>query len=298
VQRTELDVRAADGRLVKVEVVGPRDGIPVFYFHGTPGSRWLYEGVLKAAVERDVFHICHSRPGFEGSDRQPGRVAADSAADVAAIADALGIETFYAVSESGGGPHALGCAAQLEGRVRRVAIGASPAPITADGFDWWKGMAKSNRDEFAAAIAGTDAYLRYLEPKVAAIRAARTWEELLEALGDVVGPADRAYFEANPDFADYALQCWKRIVAGKGVWGWIDDGIVLVNDWGFELSRVVVPVAVWQGGLDKAVPPADGLWLANHLPNAKLHPLPDDGHNLMDRYGEILDALISKDDAS
>jgi len=155
-------------------------------------------------------------------------------------------------------------------------------------------MAKFNEKEFAAAMAGASAYMRFLEPKIAALKAARSWEEVVEALGDVVDDASRAYVEERPDFASYVLSCWKRMIAGGGVKGWIDDGMVLVNPWGFDPGRVTVPVAIWHGELDQAVPLSHGKWLASHLPNAHPHLLPDEGHNLfMDHYGEVLDLLIA-----
>jgi hypothetical protein len=36
---TESTLRKADGPIVSFAETGSADGVPVFYFHGTPGSR-------------------------------------------------------------------------------------------------------------------------------------------------------------------------------------------------------------------------------------------------------------------
>ena len=83
---------------------------------------------------------------------------ASAAADVAAVTDALGVDRFAVLGASGGGPHALACAALLGGRVLAAATVASPAPF--DGTDaWFAGMAAPGA--LRSAIEGRDARERY-----------------------------------------------------------------------------------------------------------------------------------------
>jgi pimeloyl-ACP methyl ester carboxylesterase len=74
----------------------------------------------------------------------PGRRVADAAADVSAIADAFGLGRFAVVGRSGGGPHALACAALLPERTTKAAVLAGIAPREAEGLDWLDGMTESN----------------------------------------------------------------------------------------------------------------------------------------------------------
>lgn len=126
----------------------------LFVHTGTPKDGPLFADFVEAGAERGLRHLSYSRPGYGDSDRLPGRRVADCAADVAAIADAFGIESFFVLGWSGGGPHALATAALLPERVRAVATIASVAPCRAEGLDWLEGMGEQNLAEFGAAEVG------------------------------------------------------------------------------------------------------------------------------------------------
>nr|WP_051940057.1 alpha/beta hydrolase [Phaeacidiphilus oryzae] len=130
---------------------GDPDGRPVVLLHGTPGSR-LGPFPNEAMLYRNSIRlITYDRPGYGGSDRMVKRQVGDAAADVERIADALGLERFGVAGRSGGGPHALACAAALPGRVTRCASLVSLAPYRAEGLDWTAGMVESNRRAYAEA---------------------------------------------------------------------------------------------------------------------------------------------------
>lgn len=80
--------------------------------------------------QRRMQLIAYDRPGYGGSDRHVGRTVADVAQDVAAIADALGLDTFAVAGRSGGAAGALACAALLPDRVTRTATMVGLAPGT------------------------------------------------------------------------------------------------------------------------------------------------------------------------
>src|ERR1035441_9578699 len=77
-----------------------------------------------------------------------------AAADVSSIADALGIDRFAVMGYSGGGPHALACAALLPERVLGVVCVAGLAPFRAEGLDWFAGMAPFGTALLRAAAGG------------------------------------------------------------------------------------------------------------------------------------------------
>ena len=111
--------------------------LTVVWHHGTPNVGTPPEPLLPASAERGIRWVSYDRPGYGGSTPHPGRDIASAAADVEAIADALGIDRFAVLGHSGGGPHALACAALLGDRVRRrgerVGPRAVPAPTASTG---------------------------------------------------------------------------------------------------------------------------------------------------------------------
>ncbi|WP_296667594.1 alpha/beta fold hydrolase, partial [Demequina sp.] len=149
------DLTRPDGRIVHWYEDGPRDApLVLFWHHGTPNIGQPPGPLMKPATDRGIRWVALDRPGYGGSTRQEGRCVADVAEDVAAVADELGVERFAVVGHSGGGPHALACAASLGGRVRAAVSIAGLAPFEAGGLDWYGGMAQGGRLELEAAALG------------------------------------------------------------------------------------------------------------------------------------------------
>jgi pimeloyl-ACP methyl ester carboxylesterase len=123
-----------DGRVVEFLVAGPADGLPLVLHEGTPCGLVLYPPTVRAAGIRGLRVILAARPGYEGSTPRPGRRVVDVAGDTAAVLDDLGAGTFVTLGWSGGGPHALACAAALPGRCLAAAIrGARVHLMPGDG---------------------------------------------------------------------------------------------------------------------------------------------------------------------
>jgi pimeloyl-ACP methyl ester carboxylesterase len=284
-------VQLVDGRHLDVQHAGPRDAPAVVFQTGTPSAGLLFEPHVVAGIERGLRHIAYSRPGYGHSQRHPGRSVAACAADVAAVADALGAERFYTVGWSGGGPHALACAALLGDRVRAAATIASVAPWGAEGLDWLDGMGEENHEEFGAVLGGEAplrAWMKANAPGFARI----TPEQAHVSMGDLVSDVDRDALTG--EFARYfAALVGDALI--QGFWGWFDDDLAVVEDWGFELAAITTPVTIWQGGQDRFVPPAHGGWLADHVTGAQSELRPDQGHLslVVNEYGSILDGLLA-----
>ena len=163
----------------------------------------------------------------------------DCADDVRAIAHALGIERLLVIGWSGGGPHALACAARLEGLVVSAATLAGVAPWGAEGLDWLAGMGPENVAEFAAALESEAALERYLIPEADALREV-TGANVADALGGLVSEVDRA--SLTGEFAEGSAKMFREAVR-EGPWGWLDDDRAFARDWGFGLDTIRVPVA-------------------------------------------------------
>jgi pimeloyl-ACP methyl ester carboxylesterase len=267
-------VEVSDGRSIEVGTAGPTTGLPLVFHTGTPAGLAASEPLFRAAAEAGLRTVQYSRPGYGDSSAQPGRRVAGAADDVAAILDHLGQGQFVTAGWSGGGPHALACAALLPDRCLAAATIAGVAPHDADGLDWLDGMAQENLDEFAVAEQGEAKLGELLEP-LAAMMAAATPDQLADAFGDLVTAPDRAAMTG--DFASQMTESTRAAVR-KGIAGWRDDDLAVIGDWGFAVADITIPVAVWQGDADAMVPFAHGAWLAARIPGAIGHLLPGQGH--------------------
>jgi pimeloyl-ACP methyl ester carboxylesterase len=284
-------VRAADGRQLEALASGPAGGLTVVLHNGTPAGLMAAPRIAAAAAERGLRLVLYARPGYEGSTPDPGRRVADATADLAAVLDGLGAGEFVTVGWSGGGPHALACAALLPGRCLAAASMAGVAPYHAEGLDWQAGMGQENLAEFDAAVAGPEALTSFLEPAAREL-ASVTGADVAPGLGDLASAADKAALTG--EFADYLAASFRAAVA-SGVAGWRDDDLAFVADWGFTMADAGAgaPVAVWQGDQDMMVPWSHGQWLAAHIPGARVHLLPGEGHlTLVHAFGAILDDLM------
>lgn len=143
---------APDGRTLDVYVGGPEGALPLLFHNGTPSSGQLYDPFVQAASQRGLRMVSFSRAGYGDSTRNPGRSIAHVIADVAVVLDQLGADRFYTLGWSGGGPHALACAALLPERLIGVATVGCLAPYDAKGLDWMAGMGQENLESFRAAL--------------------------------------------------------------------------------------------------------------------------------------------------
>jgi pimeloyl-ACP methyl ester carboxylesterase len=283
-------VVSGDGRELEVLVDGPAEGLALVVHLGTPSAAVEFEQLTGPAGERGLRTVVWSRPGYAGSTPQPGRSVADVTGDVQAVLAKLGHDRFVTLGWSGGGPHALACAALLPARCVAAATLAGVAPHEADGLDWLAGMAPENVDEFGAARAGVEALTAYLSEEAVALSAV-TADRIAGSMGELASDVDRAAMTG--EFAEFLARSFRGAVS-TGIAGWRDDDLAFVRPWGFALSDITVPVAVWQGAEDRMVPYAHGEWLAAHIPGATAHLYPEEGHlSLVGQLDRILDDLLA-----
>lgn len=85
-----------------------------------------------------------------------------------------------------------------------------------------------------------------------------------------------------------------RRAAMDGVEGWIDDDLAFVKPWGFDVTALAAPVAIWQGRHDNMVPFDHGRWLDAHIPTARSRLLDGEGHIslLTHRLADILGDVV------
>lgn len=276
-----------DGRQVAYLDGGDPDGYPVLGLHGTPGCRLNRLPDDSVYARTGVRYITTDRAGYGQSSRHHGRAVADEAADVRAVADALELDRFSVVGGSGGGPHALACAALLPGRVERVACQSSLAPIGEGGLgrdEWLHQMAPEAAEALAWAEAGEPHLAARIEQALARMERDLV-SDPASFLGEGMSEGDQEVL-ARPE----VVEVFARIMAEQsahGIGGSVDDTLAFARPWGFDLGSITVPVLLTYGLQDFSCPPGHGRWLARHLPTALVVVDETGGHLPQDLEAEI-----------
>ena len=286
-----------DGRTLDVSVSGPATGPVLLWQHGTPGAVTQFRLVQRAVETHGLRLVTWSRPGYGGSDRQPGRTIADVSDDVTAILEQVEADRCVTAGWSGGGPHALATGALLPDRVAGVLSIASIAPYGADGLDFMAGMGEQNIEEFGAALAGEQSVRELLEAEGASMVNTRA-ADIVAGMSTLLPEVDQKVLagDLGKDFGEDLAASFREAVR-TGVDGWVDDDLAFTQPWGFDLDMLAVPVFVWQGDRDLMVPFAHGEWLASRIPGVSGHLLPGEGHlsisvGAMDRMLDELAATL------
>ena len=228
----------ADGRVLDVRVSGPADGMPLVFHHGTPGSRTAFRGIERAAHARGLRVVTTSRPGYGGSTRLAGRAVVDVVSDTGAVLAAIGAERCLVAGWSGGGPHALACAARLDAAAAVLVI-AGVAPYRAGGLEWLDGMGEENLTEFGAAAAGEQVLRPYLEEVGDQVKDA-TVAHIISSLDTLLPEVDVAVL--TDEFGEDMAAAFREALR-IGIDGWLDDDLAFVEEWGFDLSEIAVPTS-------------------------------------------------------
>jgi pimeloyl-ACP methyl ester carboxylesterase len=270
----QLQLKLPDGRALEILIDGPAEGLPLIFHFGTPCAAVFFRPLVAEATRRKLRTVIYSRPGYATSSAKPGRSVADAVGDVQAILGELDAEEFVTIGWSGGGPHALACAANLPDRCAAAVSLAGVAPYAAAGLDWMAGMGPENIEEFNLALQGEAALTPWLEQQAVALGQVEG-PAVAAALGGLVSDVDKAALTG--EFAEFMAAVFRRAVS-SGIAGWRDDDLAFTRDWGFDLTRIERPVAVWQGEQDRMVPFTHGQWLAQHIPNARVRLYRDEGH--------------------
>jgi pimeloyl-ACP methyl ester carboxylesterase len=279
------DVAVAPARTMTVLECGRPSGLPVVFHLGTPFPPVEWPSLGEAADDLDLRILLPARPGYAGSTRLPGRSVRDIAPDTETVLDRFEIDRFVTIGWSGGGPHALACASQLDRCLGAISL-AGVVPWDAPDIEWMAGMAEENVEEFSTVLEGEEVLRPYLAEQLAGMKDLGA-DEVAESLGGLAPPVDAA--SLTGELAE-VMAAGLRRAAHAGLDGWVDDDLAFAAPWGFDPVSIEVPVVVWQGRHDTMVPFDHGRWLVDHLPTAvpRLHD--DEGHIslLTTRLADIL----------
>ena len=261
-----------DGRELEIADNGINSESAIVFHHGTPGHASSWTDWLESAASAGIRAIAYSRAGYGTSDRNPGRSVINVNSDIAQVLDAKNITKFVSIGWSGGGPHCLANTFEPRnvGAISLAGVGA----FGVDDLDFLEGMGPENHDEFGAALKGEAVIDQWMNDNAGPMKSV-TGSDIIGAFGGLIGDADKAVLEGGE--AD-AMAASMRSALAVSFDGWIDDDLVFVKKWGFELESITKPVFLWQGDDDFMVPHAHSYWLEKHIPTATLTFKPGEGH--------------------
>ena len=171
------------------------------------------------------------------------------------IADDLGLERFWALGVSGGGPYVIALGALAPERVGRVAV-VSGADMGLDEDETLEGLAAELGEEARTLREDPDGWYAGFLAEVAEV--------------------DRRVLE-RPEVRAIAIEMGQEAVR-QGAVGWVDDILRLGRPWPFRLDEVVADVRFHHGEEDTNVPPRHAKELAERMPASRLRLYPGEGH--------------------
>ena len=260
-----MQVFADDGARIDASVDGRKDSRPVILIHGFPFSRAIWDSQSDALTV-----IAYAiRPDLRGAGTSsvPGGpyLMETLAGDIAALADALGIERVTLVGHSMGGYVALAFARMFTERVERLALVASR--LSADTTEQ-----AAARRELAARVereGGIEAAVAAYLPRLFAPESLQRSEVV-----------ERAYAIArqnDPVGAAAALR-----------------GMALRTSSEDIAEDLDVPVLIVAGARDQVVPLQESRAMAERFPQGRLVICDASGHlPMLEEPERVSDALVS-----
>lgn len=275
-----------DGRNLGFRLLGDLDGLPLFFFHGTPGSRHFLSPNDLLATIPGLFVILPDRPGYGLSDPKPGRHLLDWADDVMELADHIGLNSFAVAGGSGGGPHALACAHKYPERITHTLLFSSPAPAHFKGAT--KGMSFGNKlGIFLNRYAGwilkpiMNSYARSFQTDP---------QKFVQNYTEQMVEQDRHLMQ-SPEWQESFIKFLSEAYR-QGAEGQLADVqlTMTTRPWGFDLKDITVPVYIWQGSRDNFVTENMAKYLSAEIPKSEVHIIEDSGH-LLTENEKVIDEV-------
>lgn len=267
-------LRLPDGRDLAFCDFGDASGYPIFYAHGSPGSRLEGEIYHAHAMNAGFRIIALDRPGFGRSSLQSHRRLIDYPKDVIQLAEHLGIRHFGSIGHSGGGAYSLICRYACPRRTR-FAISLSGYTNFGEIIDAEK-LLKTKADRLSVSLSLSHPRLFRLLFKTIALGIRYAPKFYCNSLSRGCDPADRAIL-SDPAIRKFLIHTQREALIQGGV-GAALDAAILYSDWGASLKNIPGNVTLFHGSQDRLVPIEYARHLAASIPECTLHVLEGQGH--------------------
>lgn len=289
VPRSQGTVTLVDGRRIGYAEYGAPEGVPVLWFHGTPGARHqIAPDVNAIAGERGVRVITVERPGVGESTAHLHDRVLDWAGDIEQVTAHLGVDRFAVAGLSGGGPYVLAVAHAFPDRVVAGAVLGGVAPT--QGEDAADGGLVSLASRFRLPLEWLREPLGYTLLGVAKM-AMPFGDQAFELYLRTSPPGDQRVFRM-PGMKEMFLN---DIAEGSRhrFHAVIYDVVLFTRHWGFSPRHVAVPIRFWHGDEDHIVPLVHGHHVASLMPDAEVYERAGESHlGALAALDEVLETLL------
>ena len=283
-----------DGRKLGYAEFGDPEGKPVFYFHGWLGGRLDFYVNVLYNKQVNCHIISLDRPGIGLSDYKNNRKIIDWPDDVVELADHLGIDKFYVLGMSGGGPYVAACAYKIPDRLLSAGIIGGMGPYE----DVKKLLKNPNRTLFALfskfpfliKVIMYPMWNRFIKMKFDKKAIKRLKRQAIR-----LPIPDKKIFD-NQVFLEYLLFHLQDILQQKTKKGAYFDGKLFTEPWDFKLKEISKELRcyIWHGELDNNVSVEIGKYYASRIPNCEAFYFPEEAHLslLVNKIEQILGNLV------
>lgn len=266
-----------DGRQIGYAKYGDPSGVPFFFFHAYPGSRFHGKMFDSAAKRLGILILSIDRPGYGLSDFQNNRSLLDWTDDIMEIADLFNIKKFSVLGISGGGPYAAACAYKIPDRIINVGIIVGLAPLTVEANlqklslfvkTAWKLSKKYS--VFQKIIASM-----YIAQTKNLLPDSFFYSLLVKSDKNILANGFKQEMERN-----------RKEAFRQGIKGTKTDLKIYSSDWGFPVRAIKTKTHLWYGEVDNVVPSTMGNYYASQLKKSNLIIYPGEGHLLAKTHSE------------
>lgn len=283
----DSEIKLHDGRILAYTEYGSRDGIPVLFFHNMLNGRFQAPAEGKVLEAMNICLIAPERNGFGRSSSLPGRSLKTWAEDIAEFTNGLGIDDYYVLGHSTGGPYAAACAYFNHKNCIRAGMVSSMAPYASvTELHWMRasdkllmGMAR-NTPLLLVPFLKAAANSLVKNPKKFIKRYTSNW-----FVGDIELLHQGSFLD---DWADSLEEAVRYSVDGI-----FDEIFLTAKPWGFKLSEIQTETFIWHGTDDNSVDLSFAKKLAE-IPDSRFVTYTGEGHLIiLNHWQEIISELVN-----
>jgi len=244
----DTKIALSDGRSLSYLLAGAETGPVVTVLDG-PCSRGLGRALAAAARELGIRLVIPDRPGYHGSTRKLGRTVADWPADHLELMDALGIERFGILTQSGGTPYGIAVAGAAPERATAHSLLGALAPLAekaqwrSAGRDMKMAAILARRAPFLLRAGFKQQYKKLPDSALRLFKGPDADVVQIPWVKELFVPTTAELF-ANPD-------------------GFIEEVRILCKPW--NITPGPVTAALWTGEFDRMHPPSHARRVAELL---------------------------------